>query len=170
MDTPADYQAHHAELIRAALAQVGPRFAGRVDASSIVQEVYLDLCRREPGAGAVSLPELRLRVRNKVTDFIRRLTAAKRGGGPAARLDQPDAVIDPPAAGPTPSQDASRREVVALLDELSEAEAAVVRAHYLDGRTYREIAAALNLPLGSVGLHLQNGLKKLRGRTLGEAT
>src|SRR5262245_58187467 len=163
-EPPADFQAHHAELVRSAQAQLGSRYAGRVDASSIVQEVYLDLCR----LGAVpDLAQLRLRVRHKVIDAVRKVDAAKRGG-PAARIES----LDAPAAGPTPSQDAVRREVVACLDEpsdLTPAEAAVLRAHYLEGQTYREIAARLGIPVGSVGLHLAGGLKKLRGRFGGPA-
>lgn len=162
--TPADQPPMYwDELVRAARARIGARYAGHIDASSIVQDVYLELCQR---GAAPDLPELRTRVRHKIIDAVRRLGTAKRGGGPPQRLEQDDSQ-GLRAPGPSPSQVAVRQEVRELLETtsaLDEDESHVLRARYLEGLTYREIATNLGVSLGSIAKILSSGLRKLRVR------
>ena len=53
-------------------------------------------------------------------------------------------------------------EVARLLKQLPARERQVVRLHYLEGRTYEEIATALNVPVNSIGPILSRARKKLR--------
>ncbi len=53
-------------------------------------------------------------------------------------------------------------EVAKLLKKLPARERQVVRLHYLEGRTYEEIATELNMPINSIGPILSRARKKLR--------
>lgn len=165
MSTPQPPEAmedHRDALLRAAQSQLGDRFAGQIDASSIVQEVYLDLLQQNKSI--TNLPELRVRVQHKVVDAIRRLAALKRGSGQVIHAGQTAAPVDLPTTTPTPSQEAVVRESLAPLEEPTDLDIALVRAHYLEMLTYREIATRFNIPLGSVGDRIKRGLVKLRGQ------
>jgi RNA polymerase sigma-70 factor (ECF subfamily) len=53
-------------------------------------------------------------------------------------------------------------EVARLLRKLPGRERQVVRLHYLEGRSYEEISAALNIPINSIGPILSRARKKMR--------
>jgi RNA polymerase sigma-70 factor (ECF subfamily) len=53
-------------------------------------------------------------------------------------------------------------EVEKLLGKLPAREREVVRLHYIEGRTYEEIATELNVPVNSIGPILSRARKKLR--------
>src|SRR5947208_16793497 len=53
-------------------------------------------------------------------------------------------------------------EVARLLKKLPAREREVVRLHYLEGRTYEEIATELSMPINSIGPILSRARKKLR--------
>jgi RNA polymerase sigma-70 factor (ECF subfamily) len=53
-------------------------------------------------------------------------------------------------------------EVQRLLAKLPSRERQVVRLHYLEGRSYEEIATELNIPINSIGPILSRARKKLR--------
>lgn len=59
-----------------------------------------------------------------------------------------------------------QEEVVRLLQDLSEADAAVVRRYHLEGKTYREISAELGIPENTIGPTLTRAREKLRRREL----
>ncbi|VTS02619.1 rna polymerase subunit sigma-24 : RNA polymerase subunit sigma-24 OS=Anditalea andensis GN=EL17_12010 PE=4 SV=1: Sigma70_r2: Sigma70_r4_2 [Gemmata massiliana] len=54
------------------------------------------------------------------------------------------------------------RQVRALLDQLPETQRAVISARVFDGKTFREVAAALGCPLNTALARMHDGLKKLR--------
>jgi RNA polymerase sigma-70 factor (ECF subfamily) len=54
------------------------------------------------------------------------------------------------------------REVRELLNLLPEAQRAVIAARVFDGKTFREVAAALGCPLNTALARMHDGLKKLR--------
>jgi RNA polymerase sigma-70 factor, ECF subfamily len=56
----------------------------------------------------------------------------------------------------------SLEEVEKLLNKLSGREREVVRLHYIEGRSYEEISAELNIPVNSIGPILSRARKKLR--------
>jgi RNA polymerase sigma-70 factor (ECF subfamily) len=56
----------------------------------------------------------------------------------------------------------SLEEVAALLRKLPTRERQVVRMFYLEGRTYEEIATAMNIPVNSIGPVLSRAKRKLK--------
>jgi len=56
----------------------------------------------------------------------------------------------------------SLEEVEKLLSKLPGREREVVRLHYIEGRSYEEISAELNIPVNSIGPILSRARKKLR--------
>ncbi len=65
------------------------------------------------------------------------------------------------------AQDESQR-VREALEQLPEAQRTAVRLAYFEGRTYREVAEFLELPLGTVKTRIRDAMKRLRHH-LGEA-
>jgi RNA polymerase sigma-70 factor, ECF subfamily len=65
------------------------------------------------------------------------------------------------------AQDESQR-VREALDQLPEAQRTALRMAYFEGRTYREVAEFLELPLGTVKTRIRDAMKRLRHH-LGEA-
>jgi RNA polymerase sigma-70 factor, ECF subfamily len=65
------------------------------------------------------------------------------------------------------AQDQSQR-VRAALEQLPEAQRTAVRMAYFEGRSYREVAEFLGLPLGTVKTRIRDAMKRLRNH-LGEA-
>src|SRR5437016_2937446 len=102
-EPPPDFEAQRAELVRAAQAQIGPHLAGRIDAESIVQRVYLKSLANGLLAQPNVMALLRWRVRHTILDEIKRLGAAKRGGGRVIHFSQAESPIDPPADDSTAS-------------------------------------------------------------------
>jgi RNA polymerase sigma-70 factor (ECF subfamily) len=65
------------------------------------------------------------------------------------------------------AQDESLR-VREALDRLPESQRTAVRMAYFEGRSYREVAESLELPLGTVKTRIRDAMKRLR-TSLGEA-
>jgi RNA polymerase sigma-70 factor (ECF subfamily) len=57
-----------------------------------------------------------------------------------------------------------QEEVLKLLRRLPSKEREVVRLFYLEGRTYEEISAALNMPVNTIGPVLSRAKKRLKAR------
>jgi RNA polymerase sigma-70 factor, ECF subfamily len=56
----------------------------------------------------------------------------------------------------------NREEVQRLLEQLDGTEAAIVRMYHLDGKSYREISIAVDVPENSIGPMLSRARSKLR--------
>jgi RNA polymerase sigma-70 factor (ECF subfamily) len=68
-----------------------------------------------------------------------------------------------PDPHPGPEQRLSDREQIErLLGSLPETEARVVRMYHLEGKSYREISSALNMPENSIGPILSRAREKVR--------
>jgi len=63
----------------------------------------------------------------------------------------------------------SLEEVGKLLKKLPEKERTVVRMYYLEGLSYEEISAELDVPVNSIGAILTRARKKMKGDDNGEA-
>jgi RNA polymerase sigma-70 factor (ECF subfamily) len=80
--------------------------------------------------------------------------------------------VQPPAEGAAAAEPEDSRpprvgletleEVSRLLQKLPSKERAIVRLHYLEGRSYEEISTQLNIPLNSIGPILSRARKRLR--------
>ena len=60
-----------------------------------------------------------------------------------------------------------QEEVLKLLRRLPSKEREVVRLFYLEGRTYEEISAALNMPVNTIGPVLSRAKKRLKASANG---
>jgi RNA polymerase sigma-70 factor, ECF subfamily len=145
---------HHAELYRYAY-----RLAGSpVDAEDLTQQTFL--------AAHANLEQLRNAEagRGWLFSILRNCflkTQRKRTPLPAASLDL-DVNCLPDFRAAEPSID--REQLQSAIDELPDEFKLVVLMFYFEGRSYREIAAALDLPVGTVMSRLSRGKGHLRRR------
>jgi len=92
----------------------------------------------------------RIITRNEFYDFLQ----AKRGREVSS--DPPEmSIIEPP-------DETAALSVRSALQNLPEKQQQVVRAVYIEGRTYEETAAVTAIPLGSLKRYLQQALTQLR--------
>lgn len=103
-----------------------------------------------------------------LTVIARRICVHELARKTAAREVQPPTDEDGAALKPEP-EDMPRspgleslEEVERLLQKLPSKDREVVRLHYLEGRTYEEIAIELNIPVNSIGPVLSRARKRLR--------
>lgn len=59
-------------------------------------------------------------------------------------------------------EDPNLQRLEFCMDQLNESQQQCIRQFYLDDKSYKEIAAEYNLPLGTVRSHIQNGRRNLR--------
>lgn len=135
------------------------RLAGRIvgneaDALDVVQETFLYVLRKAPEL------VLQARFTTFLWPVVRNLALQRRRG---RRRDRGEggggvAVPEPAVDDPQPGDG----DLVDALGGLSEALRAVVLLRYVDGLTLQEIAAALQVPLGTVKSRLHQALTDLR--------
>lgn len=150
------YDATSAKLFGIALRVM----RNRSDAEEVLQEAYVKIWHnagRFQVSGASPMSWLAAIVRNQAID---RLRARK----PEA-LDIDDA-LDVADDGPDPEQDAlasaDSSRLTHCLNELKPDRAAAVKAAYLDGYSYKELAEKHGLPLNTVRTWLRRSLLSLR--------
>ena len=160
---------------RQALAELYDRFGGiayslvlrmvRVHeaAQEVVQDAFLSAWRTaasyEPARASVATWLVTI-ARNRAIDELRR-TAAR----PVAQDGADAALVPAPERdGPLENALASERgeQVRAVLAELPDAQRVVLELAYFGGRTQHEIAACLNVPVGTVKTRAHYGLQRLR--------
>jgi RNA polymerase sigma-70 factor (ECF subfamily) len=99
-----------------------------------------------------------------LTVIARRIAVHELARRAAAREVQPAQTAPEPEADEEPRGSGLERheEVERLLSKLPGREREVVRLHYIEGRTYEEIATELDIPVNSIGPILSRARKKLR--------
>lgn len=126
-------------------------------AQEVTQDVFLKVWQRphtwNPERGQFSSWLLTV-ARYTAVDRLR--TEALRSGRSVPLIDELDAPAD---ADPDPTEYDGLR---ALLRRLPDEQRQVIELAYFRGLTHSELAAALNLPLGTVKTRLRAGLQKLR--------
>lgn len=125
------------------------------DAEDLVQEAWLNLCRRYGGVTANAL--LFTAVRNLFVDQCRRRKIVQ-----FESLDEPDPAPLPAAPSEEPGL---QGDVAALLGALRPIEREVIFLHYYEGRTADEIGQLTNHPRGTILSLLHRALAKLRAAT-----
>ena len=157
---------------RDAFGHLFSRYAGRVKAflmrggapadvaDEASQDVMVAVWRRaaqyDPGKAGVSTWIFAI-ARNRRIDILRRETRA--APDPEDPLFQPDAPEDPADAAAAAARDAQVRDALAALGE---DQRDVVRMAFFVGMTQAEIAAALDVPLGTVKSRMRLALGRLR--------
>ncbi|MGG7565150.1 sigma-70 family RNA polymerase sigma factor [Rhodovulum sp. DZ06] len=135
----------------------------RAEAEDALQEVFIKVWRGAPrfAAGKASPMSWLIAIaRNHAVDRLRARNAA------LARDEREEAAEQVPHRGPTPedlsvgrSESARIAECLARLDA---ARAKAVKGAYLDGLSYKELAAAFEVPLNTMRTWLRRSLISLR--------
>ncbi len=184
---PATPQVSDAELMRRvaggsedALGTLYGRFArqvfglalqslDRAAAEDIVQEVFLAVWHKsssfDPERGAVRSWLLQI-AHHRILNELRR-----RSRQPEPELDAAGHVLGAlPDRDPGPAERTfarHRRAIVeSALDELPAAQREAIGLAFFDDLTHEEVAAELNLPLGTAKTRIRAGLQRLRGTLL----
>jgi RNA polymerase sigma-70 factor, ECF subfamily len=142
------------------------RMAGqRGPAEDVVQEAFLSLWR----SGA-RYDRTRGSVRNWALGIVhnRAIDALRRDGARVARNVSDDGLEERLQAPDQTDVQVARRdgahEIRSAVDQLPEEQRRVIDLAYFAGFTHTEIAAVLDLPLGTVKGRMRLGLLKLRGQ------
>jgi RNA polymerase sigma-70 factor (ECF subfamily) len=122
------------------------------DAEDLVQEAWLNLCRRYGRVESSAL--LSTAVRNLFIDQCRRKKIVQFDS-----LDQPEPPEIPPVAGEEPGL---KGDLTALLAVLRPVEREALFLHYYEGRTAEDIAQLTGQPRGTVLSLLHRAIAKLR--------
>jgi RNA polymerase sigma-70 factor (ECF subfamily) len=140
---------HLDRLHAAALAITG----NRADAEDLVQETYLTLLRRPRKLrGSSELAYLMTMLRNRFIDDRRTAARRQMSVGLYEAADQPD-----PRAGMRPDRVVADREVLDVVHALDSPFRETVVAVDVLGLSYKEAAAALDVPVGTVMSRLARG-------------
>jgi RNA polymerase sigma-70 factor, ECF subfamily len=169
----ADLLAAIAVRDKAAFSTLFGRYAGRIkgfmmrsgasaqDADEIVQDVMVSIWRRASSfdpARAGAATWIFAIARNRRIDLIRR--ASRPAPDPEDPLFQPD---PEPDGLDLVSQSEQEERVRAGLETLAPEQRAVLVAAFYEGLSQTEIAAAQNLPLGTVKSRFRLAFRHLRG-------
>lgn len=146
----------------AKLLAIAQRIVGdRQEAEDIVQDVFVTLWRKaveyQPGRAA-AMAWLVAITRNRAIDRVR-----ARGRRATVGDEAMATVVDETARADSAAEarDAART-VARALDRLDPRHAAVIRAAYLDGLSYEEIATREGVPTGTIKTWVFRGMRRMR--------
>jgi RNA polymerase sigma-70 factor (ECF subfamily) len=160
-----------------ARVQIGQRLQGKVDASDVVQETFLEahqnFSRFRGGSEAEFVAWLRQILAGNLADLLRRYLGAK---GRDVRLereiqdafDRSSILLDRGLVAPqsSPSQQAARREQSVILadalEQLPDDYRDVLVLRHLEGLSFPEVARRMGRSLDSVEKLWMRGLARLR--------
>ncbi len=159
MQDLAELVEQHQAMVFRTLARLTGEREGLED---LAQEAFLRLFRALPhfrGEAQISTFLYRILV-NLVNDEFRRRGQARRG----SNLDDEAYDLPHPAPGPADLVERSQMQeaVDAALLRLAPRDRAILTLHYQEGRTYEEIAAILDAPLGTVKTNLHRARARLK--------
>jgi RNA polymerase sigma factor (sigma-70 family) len=151
------YQRTSAKLYGICLRVLG----SEAEAQDVLQEAYVTVWRnaaRFDSAKASAITWLGVIVRNKAIDRLRRRRP---------EADQLDAAADVADDGPLATavieQKDDARRLAHCLDQLDDRARAMIRAAFLDGASYPELAEREGVPLGTMKSWIRRGLTRLKG-------
>lgn len=134
----------------------------RQEAEDVLQEVYVSVWRRAASfdpARASPITWLATLARNRSIDRLRSGAKARR----MRPIDDAVAISDPaPGALAQVVSSEEHRRLMGCLDELEPRHAAAIRAAFLDGATYEDLAQRVNVPLGTMKSWIRRSLMRLR--------
>jgi RNA polymerase sigma-70 factor (ECF subfamily) len=131
------------------------------EAQDALQEVYVTVWRkadRYQAAKASAITWLAVLARNQSIDRLRRRTVASDDLDAAAEI--PDEI---PSAFELVGDAKDAERLSRCLEELEERARGMIRAAFLDGATYPELAEREGVPLGTMKSWIRRGLLRLRG-------
>ena len=147
---------HEAALLRFASTLVGPD-----EAKDVVQDTFLELCRKkQEEVDGHLVPWLFTVCRNRAVSIRR---------GTKKRANEEE-VMGLASVEPSPHGELERKEagetIAALLGELPERSREVVALKFAGGLSYKEIAETTGLSVSHVGVILHEALSKVRERMM----
>jgi RNA polymerase sigma-70 factor, ECF subfamily len=132
-----------------------------MEAEEALQDVYLTVWKkadRFDGRKASPITWLAVLARNKSIDRLRRKSA------PTTNLDGASELVDDaPSALEVLEQEEDQKRLRECLEELDEQQRASIRAAFLDGASYPQLAEREKVPLGTMKSWIRRGLIRLRG-------
>jgi RNA polymerase sigma-70 factor (ECF subfamily) len=134
----------------------------RSEAEDVLQEVYLTVWRKAASfdeSVASPITWLVAIARNRAIDRLRASGASRAALPIEAAADVADESM---SAVERLEIDEDRVRLRECLQELEQRQAAAIRAAFLDGFTYDELAAKASVPLGTMKSWIRRGLMKLR--------
>ncbi|HXP86274.1 MAG TPA: sigma-70 family RNA polymerase sigma factor [Bryobacteraceae bacterium] len=160
MDDFAELVERHQTMVFRTLARLTGDREGLED---LAQEVFLRLFRALPHfrkQAQVGTFLYRIIV-NVVNDEFRRRQKARL----ASPIEEEEHALEHSAPGPLELLEQSQMEeaVDAALLRLTEYDRAILTLHYQEDRSYEEIAAILDAPMGTVKTHLYRARERLKG-------
>jgi RNA polymerase sigma factor (sigma-70 family) len=134
----------------------------RSEAEDLLQDVYVTVWRKaasfDPGR-ASPITWLVAIARNRAIDRLRSGAMRRR----MEPIDAADVVSDPSLPAIERIELSQQHERLArCLEELDSRHSAAIRAAFLDGATYEELATRMSVPLGTMKSWIRRGLLKLR--------
>jgi RNA polymerase sigma-70 factor, ECF subfamily len=169
---------HRAALRRAVELRLDAKLRARVDPSDVVQETQLEAFQRLPDYLERRPMPFRLWLRKTAYERLlkvqrQHLKTAKRAAGREVPLPQESSLLLAEqllAAGPTPSQQVAKRELVrrlrSALSELPSAQREVLLMRNFEGLSYQEVAYILDIDAAAARKRYGRALLQLRHRLL----
>ena len=135
----------------------------RAEAEEVLQDVFVTIWQKADHYAVNGLSPMSWLITIARNRAIDRLRAHQRRGEPIGGDPEVEHLRD---VHPGPESAAIARSeqgrIIACLEELEEDHARAVRRAYLDGHTYRELAAHFDVPLNTMRTWLRRSLMKLR--------
>ena len=134
----------------------------RGEAEDVLQEVFVTVWRKaasfDPGR-ASPITWMVAIARNRAIDRLRASAVSRR----MEPIESADAVSDPaPAAVERVELAQQHRRLAGCLEELEKRQSAAIRAAFLDGSTYEDLAERMSVPLGTMKSWIRRALMKLK--------
>jgi RNA polymerase sigma factor (sigma-70 family) len=134
----------------------------RSEAEDVLQEVFVTVWRKaaafDPGR-ASPITWMVAIARNRAIDRLRASAVSRR----MDPIEAADGISDPaPAAVERVELAQQHQRLAVCLEELEARHSVAIRAAFLDGATYEELAARMSVPLGTMKSWIRRGLLKLR--------
>jgi RNA polymerase sigma-70 factor, ECF subfamily len=171
---------HRAALYRVVARRLGPSLRGRIDPSDVVQEAQIDaMGRLDEYFARRPMPFRIWLLRTAVQRLLklrRHAAAARRDVSRERPLPEDDSSSGPfrplAADGPTPSQQLAARELASrlhmVLDRLSEPDRAILGMRALEGLSYEQAGARLEIDPATARKRYGRALLRLRALLLAD--
>ena len=134
----------------------------RTEAEDVLQDVYLTVWRKAGAfdeARASPITWLVAIARNRAIDRVR-------SGGPARRSEPIEVAAEVPDPGPSAAETLETAQeherLKSCLDEIEQRQSLAIKAAFMGGFTYEELAERSGVPLGTMKSWIRRGLAKLR--------